>query len=128
MDKGIEKYLEDILRSIDNIELFMESRPKQYQTFCEDLCFRSAVQWEIAVIGEAMSKALKLEPELHITAARKIVDTRNYLIHGYDSLRLDIIWSIVINHLPNKRRGVAVASSINSLLTTSYFPSPGATR
>ena len=99
MDKGIEKYLEDILRSIGNIELFMESRPKQYQTFCEDLCFRSAVQWEIAVIGEAMSKALKLEPELHITAARKIVDTRNYLIHGYDSLRLDIIWSIVINHL-----------------------------
>ena len=106
MDKGIEKYLEDILRSIGNIELFMESRPKQYQTFCEDLCFRSAVQWEIAVIWEAMSKALKLEPELHITAARKIVDTRNYLIHGYDSLRLDIIWSIVINHLPKLKEEV----------------------
>ena len=106
MDKGIEKYLEDILRSIGNIELFMESRPKQYQTFCEDLCFRSAVQWEIAVIVEAMSKALKLEPELHITAARKIVDTRNYLIHGYDSLRLDIIWSIVINHLPKLKEEV----------------------
>jgi uncharacterized protein with HEPN domain len=24
----------------------------------------------------------------------------NYIIHGYDSLRLDILWSIVINHLP----------------------------
>ena len=53
-----------------------------------------------------MSKSLKLEPELHITAARKIVDTRNYLIHGYDSLRLDIIWSIVINHLPKLKEEV----------------------
>ena len=30
----------------------------------------------------------------------KIVDARNYIIHGYDSLSADILWSIVINHLP----------------------------
>lgn len=31
--------------------------------------------------------------------SRKIVDTRNRIIHGYDSVSDDIIWSIVINHL-----------------------------
>ena len=51
-------------------------------------------------MGEAMNRILKIEPDIKITNARKIVNTRNYLIHGYDSLREDIVWSIVINHLP----------------------------
>lgn len=94
------KYLEDITNSISNIELFLSSRPKEYEKFLEDKCLRSAVQWEIAIIGEAMNKLLKENPDVPITDKRRIVATRNYLIHGYDSLKPDIIWSIVINHLP----------------------------
>ena len=51
MDEQINKWLSDILHSINNIELFCSSRPKEFKTFCEDICFRSAVQWEIAIIG-----------------------------------------------------------------------------
>lgn len=36
----------------------------------------------------------------------KIVDARNYIIHGYDSLSVDILWSIVINHLPKLKKEV----------------------
>jgi len=43
---------------------------------------------------------LKADNTISITNARKIVDTRNYVIHGYDTLTADILWSIVINHLP----------------------------
>lgn len=100
MDEQIYKSLKDILSSISNIELFCSSRSREYKAFCEDICFRSAVQWEIAVIGEAMNRILKIDPKIPITSARRIVDTRNYLIHGYDSLREDLIWAIVINHLP----------------------------
>ncbi len=100
MDEQIKKLLTDILKSINNIELFCSSRPKDFRAFCEDLCFRSAVQWEIAIIGEAMNRILKIYPDIQITDARRIVNTRNYLIHGYDSLREDLIWAIVINHLP----------------------------
>lgn len=100
MDEQINKSLRDILNSISNIELFCSARPKEFKTFCEDTCFRSAVQWEIAIIGEAMNRILKIQPEIPITSARRIVNTRNYLIHGYDSLREDLIWAIVINHLP----------------------------
>ena len=100
MDDQIIKSLSDILKSIENIELFCSSRPKEFKVFCEDICFRSAVQWEIAVIGEAMNRILKQYPEIPITSARRIVNTRNYLIHGYDSLKEDLIWAIVVNHLP----------------------------
>ncbi len=100
MDELIVKSLGDILNSINNIELFCSSRPREFKTFCEDICFRSAVQWEIAIIGEAMNRILKINPDIAITSARRIVNTRNYLIHGYDSLRADLIWAIVINHIP----------------------------
>lgn len=100
MDKQIITYLTDIKNSIVNIETFCADRPRQFKVFCEDLCFKSAIQWEIAVIGEAMNRILKIDPQIKITSARRIVNTRNYLIHGYDSLREDLIWSIVINHLP----------------------------
>lgn len=100
MGEQIIKLLIDISKSIDNIELFCSSRPKEFRAFCEDLCFRSAIQWEIATIGEAMNRILKIKPDIQITNARRIVNTRNYLIHGYDSLREDLIWAIVVNHLP----------------------------
>lgn len=47
-----------------------------------------------------MHRILKVEPDVQITNSRKIVDARNYIIHGYDSLSADILWSIVVNHLP----------------------------
>lgn len=43
---------------------------------------------------------MKSMPDIDITAARRIVDTRNYVIHGYDSVTDDIMWGIVIRHLP----------------------------
>jgi uncharacterized protein with HEPN domain len=37
---------------------------------------------------------------IKISNARKIVDTRNRIIHEYDSVSDEIIWGIVINHIP----------------------------
>ena len=47
-----------------------------------------------------MNRILKIKSTIQITNSRKIVDARNYIIHGYDSLSADILWSIVVNHLP----------------------------
>lgn len=78
----------------------MESRPKEYATFCDDTIFRRAVESNMEIMGEAMNRALNIDPEIPITASRKIVDTRNFVIHSYDSLKPDILWGIVINHIP----------------------------
>lgn len=112
MDRKILKYLSDIHSSILEIESFMEERPKEYDTFCNDTLFRRGVERNIEIMGEAMNQILKLMPDIPITSARKIVDTRNFVIHAYDSLRPDILWSIVINNLP------LLKSEVEHLLAT----------
>lgn len=100
MDRKLQKYLSDIHSSILEIELFMETRPKEYATFCDDLLFRRGIERNMEIMGEAMNQVLKIDPSIPITASRKIVDTRNFIIHAYDSLKPDILWGIVINHMP----------------------------
>ena len=99
MDRKLKKYLSDILSAILEIESFMETRPKMYETFCNDILFRRGVERNIEIMGEAMNQALKIDRTLPITSARKVVDTRNFVIHAYDSLKPDILWAIVINHM-----------------------------
>ncbi len=106
MNERIEKSLYDILGAIEDIESFFGGNPKRFTDYCSDEKLKSAIGYKIAVIGEATNRILKVEPEFPITAARKIVDARNYVIHGYDSLTLDIVWGIVINHLPPLRAEV----------------------
>lgn len=94
------KHLQDILTAIEEIDSFFGAEHKLFNEFAENLCLRRAVERNIEVIGEAMNRILKSNVDVQISNARKIVDARNYIIHGYDSLSVDILWSIVINHLP----------------------------
>ena len=52
------------------------------------------------IIGEAANRILKQMPNIEITEIKKIIDTRNRIIHGYDSVSDEIIWAIVVKHLP----------------------------
>lgn len=106
MDRRLQKYLSDVLSAILEIESFMAERPKEYATFCNDLLFRRGVERNMEIMGEAMNQILKIKPDIAVTSARKIVDTRNFVIHAYDSLKPDILWGIVINHLPLLKKEV----------------------
>lgn len=100
MDRELKKYLEDILYAIDEIESFISQYPCRYDVFCNTPILIRAVQMNIAIIGEATNRILRIRDDISITNARKIVNTRNYVIHGYDSLRYEILWAIVIKDLP----------------------------
>ena len=108
MDDNIKKHLQDILDAIHEIDTFFKGKPKYFDEFCNDLCLRRAVERDIEIIGEAMSRILKEDRSIAITNSRKIVDARNYIIHGYDSLSADILWSIVINHLSKLKDEVQI--------------------
>lgn len=82
------------------MESFFGDTPKLFSDFNTNMLLRQAIERNIEIMGEAMNRILKIEPEINITNARKIVDARNYIIHAYDSLSADILWSIIINHLP----------------------------
>ena len=67
---------------------------------------RKAIERNIEIIGEAVNRILKANTEIHITNSRKIVDTRNRIIHGYDTVSPDIIWAIVSNDLKEFRKEI----------------------
>ena len=99
-DDKIAKFLYDILVCTERVESFFEGGPKIFEDFNKNYMMRQAVERNIEIMGEAMKNILQIDPDIRITNARKIVDARNYIIHAYDSLSADILWSIVINHIP----------------------------
>ncbi|HPE99823.1 MAG TPA: DUF86 domain-containing protein [Bacteroidales bacterium] len=102
MENAIQTWLEDILKSIDEIYEFLPEK-RNYHEFRKDLKTRKAIERNIEIVGEAVNRILIVNPVIDITNARKIVDTRNRIIHGYDSVSEDIIWAIVSNDLMKLR-------------------------
>jgi uncharacterized protein with HEPN domain len=99
MEKEIKVWLSDILRAISEINTFLPEQ-KIFQVFRDDLKTRRAIERNIEIIGEATNRILALNPDIAITSARKIVDTRNRISHGYDSVSDDIVWAIIIRDIP----------------------------
>jgi uncharacterized protein with HEPN domain len=95
----IKACLKDIEQSIIEINDFLPAE-RNYFEFQRDLKTRKAVERNIEIIGEAMSRILKIDPNFQITDSRKIVDTRDRFIHGYDNVSDDVIWLIVNRYLP----------------------------
>jgi len=100
MDIEIKTWLYDIKQAIEEIESFFADRPKIYADYQNDVRTKRAVERNIGIIGEATNRILKHDSSVVISNARKIVDLRNRIIHGYDSVSDETIWGIVINHLP----------------------------
>jgi uncharacterized protein with HEPN domain len=99
MKLEIKVWLQDIERSIQEIYDFLPEQ-RDFNDFLSDLKTRKAVERNIEIIGEALNRILKQEPEIAISDSRKIVDTRNRIIHGYDSVTADVLWLIVNRYLP----------------------------
>ena len=100
MENEIKVWLTDINQAIQEINQFLPDR-KNFNEFQNDLKTKRAIERNIEIIGEAVNRILKSNPNIKITHARKIVDTRNRISHGYDSVSADIIWSIVVRDLNN---------------------------
>ena len=71
-----------------------------FYLYQNDIKTKRAVERNIEIIGEAVNRILKEEPNYQIENARSIVGTRNRIIHSYDNIADDMIWSIIINSLP----------------------------
>ncbi|WP_299668080.1 HepT-like ribonuclease domain-containing protein [uncultured Polaribacter sp.] len=80
--------------------MFFSRIKEDFFEFQKDLKTRKAVKRNLEIIGEALNRILKIMPKIAISDSRKIVDTRNRIIHGYDSVTEDVIWFIVIKYLP----------------------------
>lgn len=94
-----KKILLDILTAIDSIEEYLGEK-KDFKKFLSNKMVRRAVERELEIIGEAINRLLKLDPNFPISEARRIVNLRNWVIHSYDSVDPVIIWGIIHKDIP----------------------------
>lgn len=110
MEDEIKTWLADIKQAIIEINDFLPDK-KDFFQFEKDLKTKRAIERNVEIIGEAANRILKKQPDVQITDIKKIIDTRNRIIHGYDSVSDDVIWSIVVKYLPK------LEEEINDLLS-----------
>lgn len=97
------KWLLDIHNSIVEIQGFLKSNKiDSFSTYSKNTLVKRAVERDLAIIGEAVNKVKQENPEMFnsIEHAKSIISLRNHLIHAYDSISDENIWSILVNHLP----------------------------
>ncbi|WP_339867684.1 HepT-like ribonuclease domain-containing protein [uncultured Algoriphagus sp.] len=108
MDERIEKWLYDIHFSIQEIESYFPAEEKNFFDYRKNSMRKRAVERHLEIIGEAFNRILKRDPSFEdkIKTARSIVGLRNQVIHAYDNISDENIWSILINHLPKLKADI----------------------
>ena len=109
MEPEIKKYLFDIRESIESIEKYLGNN-RDFNIYLADKMLRRAVEREFEIIGEAMGRIEKINPSVEISGKKQIISMRNRVIHGYDTIDNEIIWGIIVRHLP------ALKTEIENLL------------
>jgi uncharacterized protein with HEPN domain len=94
-----KKYLVDIIEAINSIDDHLDKQ-RLLDIYLSNKTKRIAVEREIEIIGEAMGKLLKTNPNISISYSRIIVDLRNRVIHTYDSVDDILIWKIIMKDIP----------------------------
>lgn len=86
MNEYIMTYLQDVQDAIIEMESYFVGYPMRYDVFEKDFLRRSAVERKVEIMGEAINRILKINPEFNLPNAKEIINTRNRVIHGYDSV------------------------------------------
>jgi uncharacterized protein with HEPN domain len=107
MQREAKAYLWDIANAADSIRSFTAG--KDLDAYLQDELLRAAVERKFGIIGEALSQLLRSFPFYRdkITLVGDIVAFRNQIVHGYATVRDDMVWEIVQAYLPNLHREVA---------------------
>lgn len=100
MNEVIHKSLYDIQKAIQEIDLFFLEKGNDKVIYLNDILLQRAVERNFEIIGEAINRILKVDQDFPITSAYRIVGLRNQIIHGYDNLSDDLMWSVITLHLP----------------------------
>jgi len=107
MNADIRTCLHDVQQAILEIESFFEGHPMLFAAYQADTRTRRATERNLEIIGEAVGRILKADPTFQLSNARQIIATRNRIIHGYDTVSDEMVWGIVVRHLPLLKQEVA---------------------
>ena len=100
MDENIVKLLFDIKIAIDEIDSFLENESKTFENYRKNTLLKRGIERNLEIIGEATNRILKIDSNFEIENSKRIIGLRNQIIHAYDNISDENIWSIIINHIP----------------------------
>src|SRR5436305_10598795 len=96
--REIQVPLWDIVDAGERILRYTAGKTRSdYET---DEILRMAVERVFITIGEALRRALLIDPAVKITDAAKVIAFRNILAHRYERVSNDDVWEHIQNHLP----------------------------
>ena len=100
MTRDPRMYLRDMLDACRFLLDFTAG--KSMTDYKTDRGFRSAVERELQIIGEALLQLDECAPDLaaSITEHDPIIHFRHVLVHGYHSLKPRLVWDVIEKKLP----------------------------
>lgn len=106
MQRKTPKHLEDIRQAAGAIRQFTAGRT--LEDYRSDGMLRSAVERNFEIIGEAMNRIAKQDPETAVDIGdhARIIAFRNILVHGYDLIDDQQVWKVVQEQLPTLQQQV----------------------
>lgn len=105
MRREHDVYLRDIIEATAKIEKYTLNL--SYDEFLDNDLIQDGVIRNLEIIGEAVKK-IPMEVRLknsHIEW-RKIAGLRDFLIHAYFEIDLDLVWDVVVNKIPILKREI----------------------
>lgn len=93
MDINIKTWLLDIKQAIDEIFEFLGDN-RDFSANKKDLKTKKAVERNLEIIGEAVNRIVKTDSNFQIENTQKKFGTRNRIIHRYDNISDELIWTI----------------------------------
>lgn len=97
-----------LLDAIEQVDLINRFSQVGRERFHSDLVVQSAILHRLALLGEACRG---LSPDIRDNHPEvpwpQIIAFRNIVIHEYFGVDLDLVWAIVLDHLPQLRAALA---------------------
>jgi uncharacterized protein with HEPN domain len=117
MDERILKWLYDIKMCIDEIDSFFIEEEKDFFKYRNNIMLKRAVERNLEIIGEAVNRIITRNDSFAetISNAKAIIGLRNQVIHAYDNVSDENIWSILTSHLPKLKLEVDVLIKKNEI-------------
>ncbi len=97
------KRLHDASQACAELQEITANRTKE--EFLSDRLRKLAVWKLMEIVGEALRQAALSDDTLgaRLPDLRQVVDTRNRISHGYDSVNFSLLWDIVLDEIPPLR-------------------------
>jgi len=94
------RLLLDAFQAASHIRTFSVGR--SFQDYLTDIYLRSAIERQLEIVGEALNKA-RADASVNPDTIRNLMEwigLRNRIAHAYDRLDHQIVWDMVLEHVP----------------------------